>query len=319
MLTAEMAIQPARDKHGSGMVAESRSYTGFLLCYNQACSSHTYSINRHTKHTMRNDHALITGGGSGIGLATARRFREDNFKVTILDVVDPSSVAQKIGAQSVTLDVQDESLIEELAIHLAADSNPVSVLVTCAGPLQRPLPPGELSWKEWDLIQRIHLRGSYACCRSFGERMARSKTGGAIVLVSSISGLRSSPLHSYGPAKAAIIHLAKTLAAEWGPSGVRVNCVCPGFTATPALARGVDNGALHEHTLKTQSALGRLVEPGEVADAIAFLASPAASGITGAILPVDAGHQVASDWDAYGGLPEDQTSPHSDPTSLQSA
>ena len=137
MLTAEMAIQPARDKHGSGMVAESRSYMGFLLCYNQACSSHTYSINRHTKHTMRNDHALITGGGSGIGLATARRFREDNFKVTILDVVDPSSVAQKIGAESITLDVQDESLIEELAIHLTADTPPVSVLVTCAGPLQR--------------------------------------------------------------------------------------------------------------------------------------------------------------------------------------
>ena len=267
---------------------------------------------------MQNDHVLITGGGSGIGLATARRFREDHFKVTILDVIDPSSVAQEIGAESVTLDVQEERLIEALAIHLAADSNPVSVLVTCAGPLQRPLPPGKLSWKEWDLIQRIHLRGSYACCRSFGERMARSKTGGAIVLVSSISGLRSSPLHSYGPAKAAIIHLAKTLAAEWGPSGVRVNCVCPGFTATPALARGVDNGTLHENTLKTQSALGRLVEPGEVADAIAFLASPAASGITGAILSVDAGHQVASDWDAYGGLHEDQTSPHSDLTSLQS-
>ncbi len=253
---------------------------------------------------MRNDHVLITGGGSGIGLATARRFREDNFKVTILDVVDPSRVAGEIGANSVTLDVQDENLIEELAIHLAADSNPVNVLVTCAGPLQRPLRPGELSWKEWDLIQNIHLRGSYACCRSFGERMARSKTGGAIVLVSSISGQRSSPLHSYGPAKAAVIHLAKNLAAEWGPNGVRVNCVCPGFTQTPALARGVNTGALHEDTLITQSALGRLVEPSEVANAIAFLSSAAASGITGAILPVDAGHQVASDWNVYGGLRE---------------
>ena len=254
---------------------------------------------------MQNDHVLITGGGSGIGLATARRFREDNFKVTILDIVDSSIVAGEIGAESVTLDVQDEGLIEELAIHLDASHSPVSVLVTCAGPLQRPLPPGELSWKEWDLIQNIHLRGTYACCRSFGERMARSKAGGAIVLVSSIAGLRSSPLHSYGPAKAAIIHLAKTLAAEWGPSDVRVNCVCPGFTSTPALARGVDDGTLHKHILKAQSALGRLVEPGEVADAIAFLASPGASGITGAALPVDAGHQVASDWNAYGGLRND--------------
>lgn len=302
MLRPEITLQPSRDPHVLDRVAESRSYTGFPLCYKQIVSNHTQSINRYIKHTMRNDHVLITGGGSGIGLATARRFREDNFKVTILDVIDPSVVAQEIGAESVTLDVQDESLIEELAVHLTADSNPVNVLVTCAGPLQRPLPPGELSWKEWDLIQSIHLRGSYACCRSFGERMARSETGGAIVLISSISGLRSSPLHSYGPAKAAIIHLAKTLAAEWGPGGVRVNCVCPGFTATPALTRGVDNGTLHENTLKTQSALGRLVEPGEVADAIAFLASPAASGITGAILSVDAGHQVASDWDAYGGL-----------------
>ncbi len=251
---------------------------------------------------MQSTHVLITGGASGIGLATAQRFREDNFKVTLVDVVECNRQAEEIGAHSVALDVRDERAIENLATQLDEQDDLVNILVTCAGSLQRPLSPGELSWQEWDLIQSVHLRGSYACCRSFGERMVRSRNGGAIVLVSSISGLRSSPLHSYGPAKAAIIQLTRTLAAQWGLQGVRVNCVAPGFTATPALHRGFETGTLRQDTLESQSALGRLVAPGEVADAIAFLASPAASGITGTTLPVDAGHLVASDWDVYGGL-----------------
>src|SRR5690606_23242291 len=101
---------------------------------------------------------------------------------------------------------------------------------------QRPLPPETLSWKEWDLVQRVHLRGTYACCRSVGNRMA-VRGRGSIVTISSISGMRSAPLHSYGPAKAGIISLSECLAAEWGPKGMRVNSVAPGFTHTPALER----------------------------------------------------------------------------------
>lgn len=250
---------------------------------------------------QRSRHILITGGGSGIGLATAERFAGAGASVTIADKVESGAAASRIGAQYVSLDVRDDAAVERLAETMQQETNLPAVVVTSAGVLQRPLPPDELSWKEWDLMHAVHVRGSYACCRSFGSRMAQAG-GGTIVMVSSVAGLRWAPLHAYGPAKAAIAQLTRNLAAEWGPRQVRVNAVAPGFTATPALAAGIESGTLDENVMLRQSALGRLVEPREIANAIYFLASGEASAITGVVLPVDAGHLVASDWNVYGGL-----------------
>lgn len=252
-------------------------------------------------------HAVISGGGSGIGLATAQRLIQAGSRVTVLDLAGPGEAAAAgIGVDFFEADVTQEDCIEEIAAVLenraAADGGPApDALVTCAGVLQRTLPPETLSWAEWDRMIAVHLRGTYACCRSFGGRMAVRGVG-AIVTVSSVAGIASGPLHGYGPAKAAIAHLAKTLAAEWGPSGVRVNAVAPGFTSTPALERGLAAGALEAERLARGAALQRLVAAEEIADAIAFLAGPAASAITGVVLPVDAGYLVAGDWAAYGGL-----------------
>jgi NAD(P)-dependent dehydrogenase (short-subunit alcohol dehydrogenase family) len=101
--------------------------------------------------------------------------------------------------------------------------------------------------------------------------------------------MRSGPLHAYGPAKAAVISLTECLAAEWGPSGVRVNAVSPGFTRTPALDKGVEKKVMDIDHMARSSAFGRLVEADEIAAAVGFLASDLASGMTGANLPVDAG------------------------------
>jgi len=125
---------------------------------------------------------------------------------------------------------------------------------------------------------------------------------GSIVNIASVAGMRSGPLHSYGPAKAGVISLSECLAAEWGPCGVRVNTVSPGFTATPALHKGIHTGTLEVADMAGASALGRLVNPAEIAAAVAFLASPAASAITGVNLPVDCGYLVATPWASYGGL-----------------
>src|SRR5690606_10998304 len=103
-------------------------------------------------------------------------------------------------------------------------------------------------------------------------------------------------LHGYGPAKAAVISLTTTLAGEWGPRGVRVKTVSPGFTRTEALEKGIEAGALDAATLSQPSALRRLVEPGEIAAAVAFLLGPEASGITGVNLPVDAGYLAGVTW-----------------------
>ena len=112
---------------------------------------------------------------------------------------------------------------------------------------------------------------------------------GAIVTVASVVGVAGGPLHAYGPAKAALLNLTQGLAAEWGRSGVRVNAVSPGFVETPAVARGVAEHVLDPARMAGASALGRMVQPGEIAAAVAFLASDDASFMTASQFVVDGG------------------------------
>jgi NAD(P)-dependent dehydrogenase (short-subunit alcohol dehydrogenase family) len=123
---------------------------------------------------------------------------------------------------------------------------------------------------------------------------------GSIVNIGSVAGLGASMLHAYGPAKAAVIALTEGLAAEWGRKGVRVNTVSPGFTRTPAVDRSLAQGILVEERLADATALGRLIEPSEIAAAVGFLASPLASAITGVNITVDAGLLVGGTSRVYG-------------------
>jgi short-subunit dehydrogenase len=275
---------------------------------------------------------VVTGAASGIGEACARRFHQDGDIVVIADrnlegarrVVDTLNAlpvptgsgprtdeargsmgqADKNGqsrAHAVYIDLGDETSVQAAAQEIANRIGAVHVLVNCAGVLQRTLPPEELTMKEWDIVARIDLRGTYLTCVAFGAAMAE-RGGGAIVNIASVAGMRSGPLHSYGPAKAGVISLGEGLAAEWGRKGVRVNTVSPGFTQTPALERGVAVGNLDATHMIASKALGRLVRPEEIAAAVAFLASDQASAITGVNLPVDAGFLVATPWMGFGGL-----------------
>lgn len=249
------------------------------------------------------EHAVVTGGASGIGLAVCTALRRQGAKVSMLDIAEEGrTAAEEIGAKFHLVNVTDAAEVERIAQDLEAETPP-TILVTCAGNLQRTLPPAELSWPEWDRTVAVHQRGTYACCKSFGERMAK-RGAGSIVTISSVAGIATGPLHAYGPSKAAIAHLSRCLAAEWGPQGIRVNCIAPGFTETQALARGVEGGALTVDRLNNSAALRRLVRADEIANAVLFLASPLASAVTGAVLPVDAGYLAANGWNAYGGLRE---------------
>lgn len=246
---------------------------------------------------------LITGGGSGIGLACARLLSACGASVAIADKnVDAAQrAADELGALAVAMDVGEESSVELAAADIEARLGFVDVLVNCAGVLQRTLPPDELPLKEWDFVARIDLRGTYLCCARFGAGMAQ-RGNGVIVNIASVAGMRSGPLHSYAPAKAGVINLTECLAGEWGGKGVRVNCVSPGFTQTPALDRGFATHTLDAQALRSNAALGRLVNADEIARAVTFLASDWACAITGVNLPVDAGHLVAGSWGCYGGL-----------------
>ena len=241
--------------------------------------------------------AVVTGGASGIGAACASLLAAQGARVVVAD----RKPAAGSSLPAVAMDVADDKSVGAALEEIESRFGAVSVLVNSAGVLQRTLPPEQLALDEWDFVARIDLRGTYLCCAAFGGRMA-ARGAGAIVNIASVAGMRSGPLHSYGPAKAGVIHLSECLAAEWGPRGVRVNTVSPGFTQTPALDKGKATGTLEDATMSASTALGRLIRPEEIAAAVVFLASDHASAITGANLPVDAGYLVATPWAAYGGL-----------------
>ncbi|MET0961196.1 MAG: SDR family oxidoreductase [Noviherbaspirillum sp.] len=247
--------------------------------------------------------AVITGGASGIGAACARFIAGRGGRVIIADRNGDAArdVAQAIGALSIELDIADEAAVRRAQQEIGGKWGEVEILVNCAGVLQRTLPPDQLSMKEWDLVNHIDLRGTYLCCAVFGTAMA-AQGRGAVVNIASVAGMRSGPLHAYGPAKAAVISLTECLAAEWGRSGVRVNSVSPGFTRTPALDKGVEKKVMDIDHMVDSSAFGRLVEADEIAAAVGFLASDLASGMTGVNMPVDAGYLVATPWMSYGGV-----------------
>ena len=155
--------------------------------------------------------------------------------------------------------------------------------------------------RDWDRVIAVDQRGTYLCCVAFGEAMAR-RGRGCIVNIASITGQRSVPLHAYAPAKAAVAAITECLAAEWGRSGVRVNAVSPGYTLTPALQAAIDAGQRDPAVLAQNSALGRLVRPDDIAQAVLFLTSEASAAITGVNLPVDCGWLLAGSWHTYGGV-----------------
>jgi NAD(P)-dependent dehydrogenase (short-subunit alcohol dehydrogenase family) len=246
--------------------------------------------------------AVVTGGASGIGAACCRELARRGARIALLDRDERvHAVARDVGGRAWIVDVADEAALTGCADAIEAELGPVEVLVNSAGVIQVPLPPDRLSMANWDEVVRVDQRGTYLAAVVFGTRMVARRRG-SIVNIASVAGMRSMPLHAYAPAKAAVIALTECLAAEWGPAMVRVNAVSPGYTRTPALQAAIDKGERDVSALERNAALGRLVEPVEIARAVAFLASADAAAITGVNLPVDCGWLVAGSWHTYGGL-----------------
>jgi NAD(P)-dependent dehydrogenase (short-subunit alcohol dehydrogenase family) len=249
--------------------------------------------------------SVVTGGASGIGAACARQLAGEGDRVVIVDrdMAKATAVAAEFGGRVYVADVGDEHNFEACAAAIEHECGPVDVLVNSAGIIQVPLRPHDLPMSVWDDIVRVDQRGTYVSCLAFARRMIERKRG-TIVNIASIAGMRSMPLHAYAPAKAAVIAITECLAAEWGPSGVRVNAVSPGYTVTPALKNAIDRGERDVSSLTANAALRRLVEPAEIARVVGFLASDAASAMTGVNVPVDCGWLAGTSWSTYGGLRE---------------
>lgn len=249
--------------------------------------------------------ALVTGGARGIGLASARCLAEAGARVVVVDrrIDDARDATGGFGASAYALDISDEAAIAGAIDRIERECGPIDILVNCAGNLQNTVPPEDLDQLVWDRIVATHLRGTYMVTRTVGLRMA-ARGGGAIVTIASVAGMRSTPLHAYAPAKAALISQVECLAAEWGPKGVRVNALSPGTVPTPGVQRGFEEHVLDPDLMSRHSALQRLVAVEEIAHGVLFLASPMSSAITGVNLPVDAGWLIGASWASYGGLRE---------------
>src|SRR5882724_4391316 len=244
---------------------------------------------------------LVTGGSRGIGAATATLLAGQGQKVVITDIL-PEPIASAI-LWPAPFDVASESAVLNGVADIEAAHGPITGLVNAAGVFGKMHRLERVRMEQWDREVNIDLRGTFMVARSVGVRMAQLRHG-AIVNVASVAGMTSGPIHAYTAAKAGVIQVTQTLAAEWGRVGVRVNAVSPGFTRTAALEAGIASGAMNKPLMERPTAMNRLVEPIEVAQAIAWLLSPASSGVTGINLPVDAGFIAGSTWDAYGGLRE---------------
>lgn len=247
--------------------------------------------------TLAGRRALVTGGASGIGAATAALLVELGASVVLADrnaAALPAAAARTGAAAVAAGDVASEADAERMAAEAAAAMGGLDLLMNAAGIGDDLGPLHAQRVDRWQEVLDVNLRGTYLMCRAAGRPMLAAGRG-AIVNVSSIVGLGAFPGRSaYGAAKAAVNHLTRTLGCEWGPLGVRVNAVAPAYTLTPMVRDLIDRRIFEPDAIARRTPLGRMAEPVEVARAAAFLLSDWASCITGAVLPVDGG------WSAYG-------------------
>ena len=248
--------------------------------------------------------AVVTGGAGGIGEATVRRLYAEGWRVVIADraIESARSLARHVNGWAIELDLAEPQSIAAAAARVEAEVGSCGALIACAAHLENPHAPEQQDMNEWQQIVATNVSGTFATLREFGRGMLRAGKG-AIVTVGSITALNSSPLVAYGPSKAAVIAMTRNFAVAWGPRGIRVNCVCPGPTRTPAVEASYARGERDPETMRRQTALARLVQPTEVADAVAYLVSDRASAITGVTLPVDCGVLASQLWNLYGGVP----------------
>jgi NAD(P)-dependent dehydrogenase (short-subunit alcohol dehydrogenase family) len=248
--------------------------------------------------------ALVTGAADGIGWATARRFATGGWRVALLDLREEAAQARatELGDAHVGVgcDVTDAASVRAAVASLAARLGRIDALVNNAGISEQKAPTLEQTPEGFDRVLDVNLKGAFLMTQAVLGAMrtqARDARGqrGAIVNLGSIAGLSGIPgRNAYSAAKAGVIGLTRALASEWAREGIRVNAVAPGYVRTALVADLERRGAIDGLAIATRTPLGRMADPAEIAEVIAFLASPAASYVTGAVLSADGG------WTAFG-------------------
>ncbi len=245
---------------------------------------------------LENKVAIITGGASGIGSATARRFASEGGIIAGIDIYMPDDSAWKeieelAGASSFfTADVSDESAVEAAVSAVVEEFGRVDILINAAGITAT----GSLldaTEADWDRVMAINLKGSFLFSKHAARHMVKQKSG-SIVNIASIEGIFGMTAQvAYGASKGGVVQMTRNMAVDLARDNIRVNCVCPGVVETPMISLLDDESLKHIKEMLIKShLLERFAQPAEIASAVLFLASEEASFITGHSLVVDGGY-----------------------------
>lgn len=242
--------------------------------------------------------AVITGGATGIGAAVAERLAADGFAIVLADIdlskAEQVAAALRQGAykaEALRMDVSDADSIASVFAEIEQRHGRCDVLVNSAG-VARGYPFDEFPLDEWQSILAINLTGAMLCCQH-AVRLMRQHQWGRIISIASVAGMRAVGVGrtAYGVSKAGVIALTRQIAAEFSQQGITANAVAPGPVDTPMTV------AFHTQefrdTYTRAIPMGRYGQPAEIAETVAFLASPGAAYISGATLPVDGGFMAA--------------------------
>lgn len=243
--------------------------------------------------------AIVTGGGSGIGFAAANQLAYYGAKVVIAGI--PAKACEEAAAAitasggtciAVCTDVSDPASVDHMIRETVQQYGKLDILISCAGIGGKVLPLLEQDKSELDAVLSVNLGGVYLCGTAAAKQMIAQGTGGRIINTSSIAYIEGGGFHGpYGAAKGGVVTLTKSMASEWAEHGINVNAVCPGLTHTNINTEVWENPELYRE-LTAKIPLRRMAEPEEIAALMLFLASDAASFITGSIMIADGGATV---------------------------
>jgi NAD(P)-dependent dehydrogenase (short-subunit alcohol dehydrogenase family) len=235
--------------------------------------------------------AVISGGARGIGAATAARLVQGGWRVALLDLNGDGAQAQasQLGEQHLGFgcDVSDRSAVRATVDQVASHFGRVDSVISAAGNIARS-PAAEFDIGLWQKHLDIHLTGTFLLAQACYPLLKQSQ--GSVITFASVASTFGLPGRvAYGTVKTGMVGLTRTLAAEWGPDGIRVNAVAPGYVDTEMVRSGFRSGSIDEQAVLARTPLRRLATPDDIAATIEFLVSPAASFITGVLLPIDGG------------------------------
>jgi len=247
--------------------------------------------------SFENTVALVTGAGSGMGLATAKAFAEAGAAVVLADIHENAvrSAAEELvsaghKALAVRCNVADEAEVAAMIDQAVSAFGRLDAAFNNAGVQSLPVETADASGEEFDRVNAINLRGVWNCMK-YELRQMREQGSGAIVNNSSIGGLIGLPGRAiYHASKHGVIGLTKSAALEYAARGIRINAICPGAIETPMVADMIVRERISQEDLLRNQPTGRLGRPEEIASAVLWLCSPGASFVVGHALAVDGGY-----------------------------